>query len=413
MRYVGLVDCNNFFVSCERLFRPDLKNRPVVVLSSNDGCVVARSQEIKDKGIAMGVPYFQIKDTLSDMGAVTFSSHFALYRDISNRVFEVLRRRLGSIEPYSIDECFFRTSLAEAEALGIELRDLVAKEVGIPVSVGIALSKTQAKYANSLAKKTNGFYLLKPEDWQVKIGEIKMGEVWGVGVGRTKQFGLSNINTVAEFLNLTAAEVGERFGIEGVRLYTELTGLNSSKIFSDSPTPKSIMNTRSFAKESKSKKVMLEALFYHLHELVKELHQTGTKASRIRVLMYPSRYSSFAFQGSSVEAILTIPSSDIFELTKVVTDLVEKHYRQDVPYKKAGVVATVRAEGALTASLFGINSANTNELTETVIAINNRHGKNALRLGNLAQSQAVWSSRSESMSPDYTTCWSDLKTVKA
>ncbi|MFM2423981.1 MAG: hypothetical protein RLZZ70_370, partial [Candidatus Parcubacteria bacterium] len=145
MQYVGLIDCNNFFVSCERLFRPDLRAVPVLVLSSNDGCVVARSREIKDMGIPMGVPYFQIKDILKDTGTVCFSSHFALYRDISSRVFSVVREQFSRVEQYSIDEAFFTfeaDSLPEAERLLTTLKALVEQRIGIPVTVGAAASKT-------------------------------------------------------------------------------------------------------------------------------------------------------------------------------------------------------------------------------------------------------------------------------
>lgn len=411
MDYVGLVDCNNFFVSCERLFRPDLAGRPVVVLSSNDGCVVARSQEVKDKGIAMGVPYFQIKDILSDMQATVFSSHFTLYRDISSRVFNVLRKRLGTIEPYSIDECFFKANLNEATALGHELRDLVLRQVGIPVSVGIALSKTQAKFANGLAKRTNGSCVLRPEDWQEKISTIKLSEVWGVGEGKTKQFKTYGLFTVADFLRQSASLAGSRFGLEGARLYAELTGKGAVKLQNNN-APKTIMNTRSFAKETKNKVVVLGALLYHLHELVKELDQTTTKAIRIRVLMSPSSYGDFAFSGSSAEAILTTPSRDIFELTKVVTHLVAENFKENVPYKKAGIVASVVAETGLTASLFTEPTV-TMDLTDTLLNLNKRFGKEALRLGNLITGASASLSRQQSLSPDYTTRWSDIKTVRA
>src|SRR3989338_2114936 len=164
MKYIALLDCNNFFVSCERLFRPDLLGKPVVVLSSNDGCVVARSKEIKDKGIPMGVPYFQIKDTLTEIGATIFSSHFALYRDVSRRVFEVVRTYQSEIEQYSIDECFFTSESEDPYRWVEEMKRRVEQEVGIPVSIGVASSKTRAKYVNTVAKKTTGIAIWGEED---------------------------------------------------------------------------------------------------------------------------------------------------------------------------------------------------------------------------------------------------------
>lgn len=156
MKYIAVLDCNNFFVSCERLFRPDLRHRPVVVLSSNDGCVVARSQEVKDMGISMGIPAFQIKDIIKDRDITTFSSNFTLYRDISARVMAVLKQEVQRMEQYSIDEAFFEVESKSEEALSLFLVGLKKKielSVGIPVSLGTAATKTQAKYANRLAKK--------------------------------------------------------------------------------------------------------------------------------------------------------------------------------------------------------------------------------------------------------------------
>ena len=152
---IGLLDCNNFFVSCERAFRPDWRRRPVVVLSSNDGCVIARSQEIKDSGIPMGVPYFKIKDSLKDMEAVACSANLTLYRDLSRRVFEIMRAKLSSVEQYSIDEAFFLVPPdGDVLAIAAELQAVIVQSLGLPVSIGIGQSKTQAKFANRCTKQT-------------------------------------------------------------------------------------------------------------------------------------------------------------------------------------------------------------------------------------------------------------------
>lgn len=414
MDKIGLVDCNNFYVSCERLFRPDLAKRPVVVLSSNDGCVVARSQEIKDKGIAMGVPYFQIKDILSDMKAEVFSSHFALYRDISKRVFNILRSRLGEVDEYSIDECFFNVNISDAEALSLELRDLVKRQVGIPVSVGVAQSKTQAKFANRLAKKTNGRFVLTIDEWQKRTTTINLGEIWGVGEGRLRQFANYKLVTVADYLQQSVSEVGSRFGLPGVELYAELNGQSSDHIQSSSSTRKTITNSRSFAKESKDKKIILGALLYHLHELIRELAETKTTATKIKILLIPGRFGDFSLQNTIAEDILTLPSRDIFTLTEIVTRLFEKYFRAGIPYKKVGIVATVVSDEGLTTSLFPKQEATAN-LTEVLLDLNKRFNQKALRLGNLTMTEGRRSTLSaeQFISPNYTTQWSELKIIKA
>ena len=175
MKYIGVIDGNNFFVSCERLFRPDLVGKPVIVLSSNDGCVVARSQEVKDIGVAMGVPVFQIKDIIKDKGIVTFSSNFTLYRDISQRVFSVVKELLPDKEQYSIDEAFFTLEATDVVEVTHKLKVIkheIERRVGIPVSIGLAATKTQAKYASKLAKKTGGVVVIDGCSWHALATHI-------------------------------------------------------------------------------------------------------------------------------------------------------------------------------------------------------------------------------------------------
>lgn len=410
----GLIDCNNFFVSCERLFRPDLRHRPVVVLSSNDGCVVARSQEIKDKGIPMGAPYFQVKDTLSDIGAVVFSSHFSLYRDVSRRVFNVVRRELGQIEQYSIDEAFFIAEATEATTTAERLRATVFREVGIPVSVGIGLSKTQAKYANAVAKKTNGVYELTSENLAREASTIKLGDIWGVGRARAEQFRVKGLATVAEYMTLPRASTRQLFGVEGERLWAELRGEVPRVLAGGHELQKSIMSTRSFAHETTSRFVLKEALMYHLSEIVDELGRKEALATTLRVLAYPSRFSDYAFQGMSVETVLTAPTRDIFVLERQIEAVLKAHIRPGVPYKKAGIVVGVTAARGTTDTLFPTAEAEkTRVLTETLLSINKEQGREALTLGRVGAKQSVWRAKTDALSPNYTTSWQSLCVVKA
>jgi DNA polymerase V len=417
MKYLALLDCNNFFVSCERLFRPDLINKPVVVLSSNDGCVVARSKEIKDKGIPMGVPYFQIKDIMSEIGGVTFSSHFALYRDISRRVFEVVRRHFPDLEEYSIDECFFAFDSDNPESVALSLKCEVEKQIGIPVSVGVALSKTQAKYMNTVAKRTNGIAVLNANMWNQTVSEIRLSEIWGVGVNRARKFSENGIVVVSDLLALTESDTGRLFGLEGVRLRGELKGEKILTLKSQRPPQKSIINSRSFSESTTEFMAVSEAIKFHLYQGVADLNQMQLLATSLRVMISPSRYSDFALQGSSKEASLIEPTADLLVLQKVALSLLKEVYQTAIPYKKAGVILNGLVSNKLqTKSLFttelGEQDKISSGVSEMIIEINRKHHRGLIRLGATAFSQTSWQSRRQAVSPAYTTNWTDLKIVR-
>lgn len=414
MAYIGLIDCNNFFVSCERLFRPDLVNKPVLVLSSNDGCVVARSQEVKDMGIAMGVPYFQIKDIVLKSRTTVFSSHFALYRDISDRVFKVVKAELGDIEQYSIDECFFMVNEAEAEAVARRIRREVMKQVGIPVSVGIGQSKTIAKHASRLAKKTDGTMVLSDTIWLGLTSNIALGEIWGVGSGRTKQFTAAGLKTVHDLIQIPLGTVDRLFGIEGVRLWNELRGEPVLAVGSLRTLQKTMMSTRSFAKATNEYSVLKEALLYHAYEVVKDLQLNNQLASNVRILIYPSRHGDYMLQGASLDVSFVRPINDLFTFQNQVIQLLERCYKAGVPYQKAGIIVTgLVGANVQTKSLFEEDNTAKERLTETIYAINRKFGKTLVGLGQIANKKATWMAKQNLKSPEYTTQWNDLCKVKA
>ncbi len=417
MKYIGLIDCNNFFVSCERLFRPDLNNRPVVVLSSNDGCVVARSKEIKDIGIPMGVPYFQVKDIMSEIKAVAFSSHFTLYRDISRRVFEVVSQKFEFIEQYSIDEAFFHFESNDPRSEIEDLKRQVEMLVGIPVSVGVSTSKTRAKYVNSVAKRTGGIAIWGDEDWGQKYELIKISEIWGVGRERTKAFAEKGIVNVKDLIALNSSIVAKFFGIEGVRLQAELLGKSVLEVKNQRIAQKSIMSTRSFAKTTTEYSVVEDAIIYHLYQGVKDLESMDLLANSLKIMIFPSRYGDYAFHGSVEEVTLTEPTRDLFILQKIAKKLLNKSFKSDVPYKKAGIVfANLVSPKSVSISLFTNEksvSSITSELSKTLFDLNKKHGKDLIKLGRVEGSSTAWNSKKEALSPAYTTNWSDLKIVRA
>lgn len=411
---VGLLDCNNFFVSCERLFRPDLVGKPVLVLSSNDGCVVARSQEVKDIGVLMGVPYFHIKDIVKKYGITTFSSHFALYRDISRRVFSVLREELGVIDQYSIDEAFFGVS-GDPEDLAKHLKALVQMKVGIPVSVGIAPTKTQAKFANSLAKKSqSGVYVLEKEDWEVRAKSVLLKDIWGVGGKlelRYKQYGL---HTVADLLGADPSRIKSLFGINGLRVRQDLGGQSTMPLSSHFEPQKSIMSTRSFGKETTDKSVIADAVAYHTRHVAADLRAMKHQAQLIRVLVLPSRHGDFFLRGGVKEAVLPVPTNDTIELLRVAERLVGELFEPGVPYKKAGVVVAnlSSAEAGQQANLFREVDTKQFALMDTIDALNTHNKREVVVLGSRLKSDE-WHTRAGMCSPAYTTRWTDIASVKA
>jgi DNA polymerase V len=414
--WVGLLDCNNFFVSCERLFRPDLKRRPVAVLSSNDGCVVARSKEIKDSGIPMGVPYFQIKDIIKDIDGVTFSSHFALYRDISRRVFEAMRMELEVVEQYSVDEAFFVIKAEERELQEVvnKVKDRVEREVGIPVSIGVASSKTQAKYASSLAKKTNGICILSPAHWQAVLSEVKLADLWGVGKQLADTYKRHKLLTVQDLMRLKRGHVESLFGVVGVRLWLELHGTPAITVSRKSFVKQSILHSRSFKHTTTDVSVLHDAVAYHIREAAEDLRAQGLKTKGLQVSLGTSRHSDYFLKGGSLAYQFETPTDDTFLLIKTAVELVNTLYTSGVPYKKAGILLFNLTSVTLEQlTMFAQPEVEkTKHITPMIDSINKQIGKGSVLVGSRLKTKD-WQSSQESRSPAYTTAWKDIAIVKA
>ncbi len=413
-KYIGLIDCNNFFVSCERVFRPDLRGKPVVVLSGNDGCIVARSQEVKDKNIPMGAPYFQVKDILSDIKATLFSSNFTLYRDFSRRVFALVAAELGTVEQYSIDECFFTISGGEEvvrERL-FTLRQTIERATGIPVSIGVAYSKTQAKYASKRAKKTAGVCLLAHAEWAAAVGVITLAELWGVGAARSRAFSAKGLVTVADYLSTPRDQIATWFGLEGVRLWSELSGEAALPVESLVADQKSYMSSGSFSAETSEYQVLAEAVCHHVETIARDLHKHEQCAALLRVFIYPSRFSDYAFHGASKEVILTVPTSDVFTLQEQALALLKVGYKPAVPYKRAGVVVSQITSAKHQSKTLFTDDTTKSEVSAMLFDLQRQFGQERIKLGVVATARSrVWQSKRNALSPRYTTEWRSLKVV--
>lgn len=413
MRYVGLADCNNFFVSCERIFRPDLWNKPVVVLSSNDGAVVARSEEVKKLGVPMGVPYFKVRDIFRQNGVAVFSSNFDLYRDISDRVMNTLRAEVEDMEQYSIDEAFFEMEVQRPDVALKEmtrLRDLLYRHIGVPMSFGLAPTKTIAKYANGLEKRGSGISLVTKKRWLELRESVPLSELWGVGGAMSQKFRDHSLLTVTDLLTADPARVTKIFGVYGMRLRAELSGDDHKVRSDDMELPKTIMSTRSFSKTTDRLPVIEEALAYHVGRAAAELREKQGVAGRLVVIVQTSRHGDFLLRGGGRESILPSPTSDTTVLLKETKRLARAIFEPGVPYKKAGIVlGNIRSRDSVQPELF-TETIDNSKLMSAMDDINKRLGPDSVTIGR-AKYKESWTNKHDHRSPRYTTSWNELPII--
>lgn len=425
---IGLMDCNNFFVSCERLFRPDLKKRPVAVLSSNDGCIVARSQEVKDLGIPMGAPLFQVRKECEKHGIVLFSSNFQLYRDISARVMHVLREECGHIDVYSIDEAFFDVGGELSDEKIIEIRRNIIQKTGIPVSIGIAKTKTLAKVANSIAKKKNGRLTMSTmgvgegvcrmdeELWETVVRDMSCGSVWGIGRQTSAFLTKVGINTVGELLAQDTTFIKNNLGVVGERLVLELRGIPVS-VSGDhgEGAQESYTSSRSFGKVVNDKLTLMSALGHHVAHIAEKLRAHDVVASTLTIIVRGSRFGAFAHREGVTHVVLETATDDTFILTKEASRLLDAIYDPEIPYTKAGViVGHVTPRSFLQSTLFGEEKIHdrTHTLNTLSDSLNKRFGRDTIHHG-VMLGKEKWQERTELRSPQYTTLWTDVAHVTA
>lgn len=414
-QWVGLLDCNNFFVSCERLFRPDLLQVPVAVLSSNDGCIVARSKEVKDMDIPMGVPYFKVKDILKTHNVTLFSGNHRLYRAISKRVFNALRTIHPDIQQYSIDEAFFYFTGTKDEAadLANQIKSTVEKLVGIPVSIGLAKSKTLAKVANDTAKRTTGTKVLSTADWIEQADTYAIGSVWGVGRRLSQSLRESGIKTAAEYLHADPARIKQKYGVVGLRLQQELYGV--SVLYKNHSKPKqSIMSSRSFGAETTSLTVIEEAVLYHTEQVTMELREMGYCAGVLSVFLLPSRHGDFALQGQGGEHVFDVPVATTSGVARAAIQLTKELFKATVPYKKVGIrVSHLQPKEVAQLALFKEeNTPKEDTLQAAIDSINKRFKTGRVHQGFL-EGKRAYSPTANLESPKYTSDWKQLAVVKA
>lgn len=341
-----LVDCNNFFVSCERVFRPDLNGRPVVVLSNNDGCVVARSNEAKAIGIAMGIPLFKIKEEIRLHDIQVFSSNYPLYADMSSRVMSILREEVGTINVYSIDEVFFQLEVSNEEArlFSEKLRRKIVKWVGIPVSIGVAPTMTLAKVASYFAKKIEGYHgicMIDNDEKRVKaLKLLPISEIWGVGRRLSEKMRFSGIKTAYDFTQRTEEWAKNVGSILLVRTQTELRGKPAVKIDSYSDA-QSLCTSRSFASVITDYSMLRTFVSNFAAKVAKRLREKKLLTSVLTIFIQTNFHDHNSPQYSnSVHIALPTPTNNTPELIQKSLQALAKIYIKGYSYKKAGVIAS-------------------------------------------------------------------------
>jgi len=427
-RLYGLLDCNSFFASCEKLFRPDLKDKAVVVLSNNDGVVVARSPEAKKLGIPMGETYFKIKYLAERGQIVVFSSNYRLYGDMSNRVMKTLRQWTPHIEVYSIDEAFLDfTSLGvdrdSVDALMREITSTVKKWTGIPVSLGFGPTMTLAKVANDLAKRRHGICaLLDPSTRDQALAELEIGDVWGIGRRLAPKMFRLGFRTAKDLASVDPLWIRKQFSIIQEQLVRELNG-ECCLDLTEVPAPrKNIQVSRSFPEATNDYHSLTEAVSTFAAKACEKARSEGTVASAVYVHLNTSWYKkddSFVSDGKTCG--LDFPTSNTPAIIHTALALLREIYRKGPLYKKASVMLlnlqdaiAVKSQGLL----FDLDAKNPtarkrdDQLMESVDRINRLCGKGTVFFGSQGIDQK-WHSASEYCSPNYTLHFAELPVVKA
>ncbi len=418
----ALVDCNNFYASCERVFNPSLQNVPIVVLSNNDGCVVARSQEAKDVGIPMGVPAFQIKDVIEEKGVAVFSSNYTLYGDMSHRVMKTLAGFAAQLEVYSIDEAFldFRGyDYTDLSAYGRIIVNTVRRNTGIPVSMGVAPTKTLAKVANKYAKKHKGYKgvcLIDSEEKRIKaLKGMAVEDVWGIGRRYAEFLHKQGIRTAYDFSQCTRSWVRRHMTVVGERMWAELNGEPCLELEHTAAAKQQICTSRSFGTRLTRFEDVFEAVSNFAASCAAKLRKQHSCATGMLVFVMTNPFSERDAQYvNSRQLKLPLPTACTTELIEYAKWLLTDLFREGYRYKKAGVIITdIVPDAPLQGDLFDtVDRDRQRRLLEAVDKLNDSMGTYKVRVAAQGYGK-TWKLRNERLSPCYTTRLDDLITINA
>jgi DNA polymerase V len=418
-KYIALIDCNNFYASCERVFDPSLQDKPVVVLSNNDGCVIARSAEAKMVGIKMGEPLFRCKDIIKKESVRGFSSNYTLYADMSNRVMSIIKNHFEDVEIYSIDEAFVFIETISVDNLSKELvalRNKILKWTGIPVSIGVSTTKTLAKLAGRKAKKNLGVYCLcARKDFTNVLRETPVGSVWGIGRRLEKRIllkGISNAYQLSFFDHKKARSLGS---INLVRTILELNGLSCLGIDSAPENKRQITTSRAFGSPIYTLDLLQEAVSVYMSRAAEKLRFQGSSCSTITVALSTNRFSQREDYKFLVKTQSLISSTDsTSKLISVGKEILESIFKKGLGYKKAhiflsGLEKSTSKQYSLEDNVASI--AKETNLMRVLDRLNIFYGRDTLKYASTGISRD-WLMKREKKSQSYTTNWSEILTIQ-
>ena len=406
----ALIDCNAFYVSCERVFNPKLNNRPVVALSNNDGCIISRSKEAKALGIKMGVPLFKVKDIVEKEKVVVFSSNYTLYADMSRRVMNIISSSSPYTEIYSIDEAFVELSSLpiDYESYAHQLRQTILQHTGIPVSIGIASTKTLAKVANHKAKKDdslNGVCSLVNYNNIDQILELtEVGDVWGVGRRLSKKLINHGIHNAKLLKNCSDSWIRKMMSVNGLKTITELRGISCIPLEEYSMTRKSCCTTRSFGKLLTNLEDIEQAVTTFARRAAERIRSESLAASCVSVFVRTNPFDKkSAYYSNGASRTLSHPTHDSITIIETALLLTKRIFKNNYQYKKAGVLLSgLCDESEIQETLFEKNYNQNSDLMSAVDAINYRYGRDTLQMASECK-VGNWKQKRENCTRNYTT----------
>lgn len=408
----ALVDCNNFYASCERVFQPQWENKPIVILSNNDGCVIARSNEAKALGVPMGAPAFQYKSLFSQKNIQVFSSNYPLYGDMSSRVMRILERYTPNIEIYSIDEAFLQFKGFEHFNLDQQARKMkkqVQQWTGIPISIGIAPSKGLAKIANKIAKKyahkTGGIYSINTEEQRVKaLKWTAVRDIWGIGRRHAQRLETEGVKTAYDFSNLPDSWIRKHMSVLELRLKKDLLGIACIQLEEAQATKKSITTTRSFRTTLKNFWEVEERIATYANHCAEKLRQQKSSCNALMVFVRsnPHQAGATPYRNSCVVTLPYATDSSI-TLVKYATYGLKNIFKEGIDYKKAGIILMgLSPTNEKQLNLFHNDQNKHDSLMHTIDKLHRRFGPNRIKLANQDLNK-TWKMRQEHLSPRFTT----------
>jgi len=416
---IALIDCNSFYVSCERLFNPKIRNKPVVVLSSNDGCIISRSNEAKTLGIKMGEPYFKAKDIILKNNVHVFSSNYSLYGDLSRRVMRTLKRFNSEIEIYSIDEAFLDLTNFpddEVEDVGKEIRSIVLQWTGIPTSIGIAKTKTLSKVSNHIAKKTKSgvVSLIGIKDIDPILEKVEINDVWGVGKQLTKFFVQNGVHNAKQLKNISNTWIKKSSNVLSSRTAMELRGISCISLEAQNSKRKSCVVSRSFAKKVEKLQELQESVTSYCLNAAEKIRSESLIAKSITIFIRTSPFQNqFAYYSNSKTIDLPIATDNSIEIVKTALIGLKDIFKNGYRYQKTGIMLSGLSSSQGSKNLFSsIKDVKIKNLMKSIDNTNYRFGRSTLSLAS-AGINKKWNIKKQHSSKIDTADFNFLPTIKA